>query len=109
MKVLAFVLGAALCAGLAVLWGQPGVTGPPRIPGQNPNGMHVYLWGGLKTHGLGQHDYPQFVADWSKILTEHGAVADGALHGPRAADLAKADVVVMYKGDIGFMDDEQKA
>ena len=50
--------------------------------GQNRNGMHVYIWSGLKSHGEGQHDYPQFVADWSKILTAHGAVVDGALHCP---------------------------
>jgi hypothetical protein len=23
----------------------------PRVPGQNVNGMRVYLWGGLKSHG----------------------------------------------------------
>jgi len=50
--------------------------------GQNPKGMHVYIWAGLKSHGEGQHDYPQFLADWSKVLTAHGAVVDGALHGP---------------------------
>src|SRR5580704_12946268 len=70
-------------------WAQPeaGRGGVPAIPGQNINGMHIYLWGGLKSHGEGQHDYPQFFADWSKILTEHGAVVDGALHAPSAADL----------------------
>jgi len=59
----------------------------PRVPGQNPNGMHIYIWAGLKSHLPGQHDYPQFLADWSKILTEHGAVVDGALHPPGSADL----------------------
>lgn len=54
--------------------------GAPRIPGQNPNGLRVFLWTGLKTHGPGQHDYPQFLADWSKLLTERGAVVSGALH-----------------------------
>jgi len=74
----------------------------PRIPGQNPNGMHIYLWAGLKSHFPGQHDYPQLLADWSKILTEHGAVVDGALHEPSSADLRHADVVVIYKGDAGY-------
>jgi type 1 glutamine amidotransferase len=77
-------------------------VGPPRIPGQNPAGMHVFLWAGLKTHKPGQHDYPQFLADWSKLLTEHGAVVDGALHPPSAADLEHTDVVVIYKGDAGY-------
>ena len=58
-------------------------TGAPLPPGQNPNGMHVYIWAGLKSHLLGQHDYPQFLADWSKVLTEHGAVVDGALACPQ--------------------------
>ena len=76
--------------------------------GQNRNGMHVYLWAGLKSHGEGQHDYPQFLADWSKVLTEHGAVVDGALHSPRAADLEQADVVVIYKGDAAYLSDADK-
>src|SRR5580692_9947949 len=74
-----------------------GPGGAPTPQGQNANGMHIFLWGGLKSHGEGQHDYPQFFADWSKVLTEHGAVVDGALHPPTAADLEKTDVVVIYK------------
>jgi hypothetical protein len=49
-------------------------TAPPHIPGQNLAGMHVYLRAGLKTHGPGYHDYPQWLADFSKVLTAHGAV-----------------------------------
>jgi type 1 glutamine amidotransferase len=81
----------------------------PRVQGQNPNGMQIYIWAGLKSHGAGQHDYPQFLADWSKILTEHGAVVNGALHPPSTADLEKSDVVVIYKGDAGFLTDSEKA
>jgi len=62
----------------------------------------------LKSHFAGQHDYPQFLADWSKILTEHGAVVDGALHPPRTADLEHTDVVIIYKGDAGYLTDEEK-
>src|SRR3954468_22781323 len=83
----------------AVCWAQQaGRGGPPQIPGQNRNGMHIYIWGGLKTHNEGQHDYPQFLADWSKLLTTRGAVVDGSLHAPTAAELANTDVVVIYKG-----------
>jgi type 1 glutamine amidotransferase len=71
--------------------------------------MHVFLWAGLKSHMQGQHDYPQFLADWSKILTEHGAVVDGALHPPSSADLEHADVVVIYKGDAAYLSDAEKA
>jgi type 1 glutamine amidotransferase len=76
---------------------------------QNPNGMRIYIWAGLKSHFAGQHDYPQFLADWSKLLTEHGSVVDGALHAPTAADLAHTDVVVIYKGDAGYLTDDEKA
>lgn len=71
--------------------------------------MHIYIWAGLKSHGEGQHDYPQFLADWSKILTLHGAVVDGALHPPSSADLEKTDVVVIYKGDAAYLSDATKS
>jgi type 1 glutamine amidotransferase len=76
---------------------------------QNAKGMHIYIWAGLKSHFAGQHDYPQFLADWSKILTEHGAIVDGALHGPSASDLEHTDVVILYKGDAAYLSDEEKA
>lgn len=94
-------------------WAQAGSTavpqGAPRPQGQNPNGLRVFIWAGLKSHNVGQHDYPQFLADWSKLLTERGAVVSGALHAPSSADLERADVVVIYKGDAGFMSDSDKA
>src|ERR1700723_2170415 len=99
------VLGALCCLPLSAQ--QP--ASAPRPANQNPNGMRVYLQAGLKTHQLGQHDYPQFLADWSKILTEHGAVVDGALHAPRVADLEHADVVIVYKGDAGYLSEDEKA
>jgi type 1 glutamine amidotransferase len=86
-----------------------GPQGAPLPPGQNRNGMRVYIWSGLKSHGEGLHDYPQFLADWSKILTEHGAVVDGALHSPGSVDLERTDVVVIYKGDAGYLSDGEKA
>ena len=75
---------------------------------QNPQGMHIYIWAGLKSHFPGQHDYPQFLADWSKLLTEHGAVVDGALHAPTTADLEHTDVVVIYKGDAAYLSEAEK-
>src|SRR5271157_5862018 len=107
-------LGALLLLLLgAYAWAQPGraggAQGAPLPQGQNPNGMHIFIWGGLKSHGAGQHDYPQFLADWSKVLTEHGAVVDGALHTPSSADLEHTDVVVVYKGDAGYVSDGEKA
>src|SRR5215212_2138790 len=83
--------------------------GIPRAPGQNPNGMRIYLWAGLKSHAPGLHDYPQFLADWSKLLTERGAVVDGGLHPPAPADLENTDVVVVYKGDAAYLPGIDKA
>jgi type 1 glutamine amidotransferase len=71
------------------------------VPEGRPN--KVYIRAGLKTHGPGQHDYPQFLADFSKILTERGAIVDGSLHFPTEQELADVDVIVMYKGDAGYM------
>src|SRR3954466_14331031 len=84
---------------------------PADAPRAAPEGrpIKVYLRAGLKTHAAGQHDYPQFLADWSKLLTERGAVVNGALRPPTREDLDKADVVVIYKGDVGYLTDADKA
>jgi type 1 glutamine amidotransferase len=90
--------------------GQRDPNAAPGIQGQNINGMHIYIRAGLKTHGEGQHDYPQFLADWSKLLTvKYGAVVDGSFHAPTAQELAKTDVIIFYKGDAGYMTDVEKA
>jgi type 1 glutamine amidotransferase len=115
-RVLHFVLAAAFLAGTmqGSAWAQAAgrgaaPQGAPGAQGQNRTGMHIYIWGGLKSHGEGQHDYPQFLADWSKVLTQHGAVVDGALHAPTSADLEHTDVVVIYKGDAAYLSDTEKA
>ena len=114
-KVGHLVLGVLFVLFLAGTWRpyacaqSASAPGAPAPQGQNPNGMHVYIWAGLKSHLPGQHDYPQFLADWSKILTEHGAVVDGALHPPGAASLEHTDVVVIYKGDAAYLSDREKA
>ena len=71
--------------------------------------LHVYIRAGLKTHGPGAHDYPQFLADWSKLLTERGAIVDGSFHFPSAEELSGVNVIVMYKGDAGYMSADEKA
>lgn len=101
--------GLVLAALLPCAWAQaPNPAQAPRPRGQRADGMRIYLWAGLKSHGPGQHDYPQFLADWSKLLTEHGAVVDGALHPPSAADLEHTDVVIIYKGDAAYLSDGTK-
>ena len=86
----------------------PAQTAEQALAQAAPRGLEgrpikVYLRGGLKTHAAGQHDYPQFMADWSKLLTERGAIVDGSFHFPTAEELADVDVIVMYKGDAGYM------
>jgi len=96
--------------GISCAQAPPGTPpGAPHIPGQNPNGIQVYLRAGLKTHGPGQHDYPQFLADWSKLLTEHGAVVTGSLHAPLAQELEGVAVLMIYKGDAGFLNDADRS
>ena len=80
--IFALVLLAAVARLGPLAQGQSANSQAPKPWGQNPNGMHIYIWAGLKSHFPGQHDYPQFLADWSKLLTEHGAVVDGACTRP---------------------------
>jgi type 1 glutamine amidotransferase len=83
---------------------------PPQLERQaEPAPLRIFIHAGLKSHGPGQHDYPQFLADWSKILTERGAIVDGALHFPSARELANADVMIIYKGDAGYLSIEDRA
>jgi type 1 glutamine amidotransferase len=70
--------------------------------------LRVYIHAGLKTHAEGQHDYPQFLADWSKLLVNRGAIVDGGLHFPSARELAGVDVMVIYKGDAGYLSEEDR-
>jgi type 1 glutamine amidotransferase len=104
-----------LCSAIAaamlvpVVAQQRGTPSTAPAQGTDVAPLRVYLRGGLKTHGAGQHDYPQFVADWSNILTERGAIVDGGLHFPTAPELEGVDVIVMYKGDSGFMTLAEKA
>jgi type 1 glutamine amidotransferase len=85
------------------------IPGPAQTAAMPWPPMHVYLRGGLKSHGPGQHDYPQFMADWSNILTERGAIVDGGFHFPTVAELSGVNVIVMYKGDAGYMSTDERA
>ena len=65
--------------------------------------VRVYIYAGLKTHGEGQHDYPQFLADWSKLLMNAARSWTARLHFPTADGARQTDVIVIYKGDAGYM------
>lgn len=119
MKTRGLLLAIAAAAlGSSVMAQQPPAPVPapaqaaaPAPAAQPPAGppLRVFIYAGLKTHAEGQHDYPQFLADWSKILTERGAVVGGALQFPSARELANTDVLVIYKGDAGYLGIEDRA
>ena len=131
MKIrISLAVAATILAGTALIAQQPATpTAAPAAGAQQPAGrggqgrgqggiqqspfstppVHIYIYAGLKTHAEGQHDYPQFLADWSKLLMNRNAIVDGALHFPSAKDLASADVVIIYKGDAGYMSLEDRA
>ena len=103
------MLAAVVGAGAVTGQQQPAVpSAAPTVQAGDTRPIHVYIRGGLKSHGEGAHDYPQFSADWSKLLTDKGALVDGSFHFPTAQELANTDVMVMYKGDAGYMTASEK-
>src|SRR5215211_1768288 len=110
MRSRGWCLAIAVAAlGVSATAQQPPAAAATATTTQAAAPLRVYIRGGLKTHGPGQHDYPQYLADWSKVLTERGAIVDGSLHFPTAAEIANTDVIVMYKGDAGAMTPEEKS
>lgn len=111
LRVVLFgLMGAALATPLVAQQPAPApVPSAAAAPAQAIAPLQVYLRGGLKTHGEGQHDYPQFVADFSKMLQDRGVIVDGGLHFPTAEELDGVDVIVSYKGDSGYMTALEKA
>lgn len=65
--------------------------------------LNVFIRAGQKTHGPGEHDYPQFLADWTRLLHQRGAVAEGSLKFPRPEQLERADVMIIFAPDGGTM------
>ncbi len=66
--------------------------------------LRVFIRAGEKTHGPagnGEHDYPTFLKEWTTLLTEGGAVVQGALRFPTVEELAKTDVLIIHSGDGG--------
>jgi hypothetical protein len=56
--------------------------GAPRMPGRNGDGIQVRPARRPEYSPLSLRDDPQFVADCSKFLTEHGGVVIGSIHAP---------------------------
>ncbi|MBK8180959.1 MAG: ThuA domain-containing protein, partial [Planctomycetes bacterium] len=71
--------------------------------------LRVFLRGGPKTHGPGEHDHPAFVADWQPLLAARGAVVEGALRFPTREELEHTDVLVLYAAEAGSIHGEERA
>jgi hypothetical protein len=80
-----------LAAVVGVRCGAAAAGVPPRC---GPGTRVPFICPGGPSHGKG-HDYPQFLADWSK-LTDKGALVDGSFHFP-AQELATTDVMVICR------------
>jgi putative membrane-bound dehydrogenase-like protein len=70
--------------------------------------LRVFIRGGVKTHGPGQHDHPRFLQEWKVLLNERGAKADGGMDFPAAEQLEKTDVMVMYAAEGGTIKPDQR-
>ena len=115
-RSLVVITGAALLAPAIALAGSllpaPGQAARPTPPPRETEPLRVFIRAGEKTHNPvdnGMHDYPAFLADWSKILLERAARVDGALHFPTAEELSRTDVLVIYKGDGGTCSPAERA
>src|SRR5262245_54881342 len=71
--------------------------------------LRVFIRASEKTHGPGEHDYPRFLTEWTKLLRERGAKAEGALRFPTQAELARTDVLIVYAADGNNMTAQERA
>ena len=71
--------------------------------------LRVFLRAGPKTHGPGEHDGPAFLTNWTRLLTDRGAVVDGTIGFPTAAQLEATDVLAMYSAEGGAIHGEDRS
>src|ERR1700719_1419635 len=92
-----FFLACSLLFLSLAAWGQ---ANPP---------LRVFIRAGVKTHGPDQHDHPRFLREWTELLKQRGARAEGAMTFPTAEQLEATDVLVMYAQDAGNISPEERA
>src|SRR6266498_3045088 len=78
------------------------------IPARAAQPLRVFIRGGVKTHGPGQHDHPRFLSEWKDLLNQRGAQADGAMEFPTAAQLEQTDVLLMFAAEAGTISPAQR-
>src|SRR5262245_20516812 len=85
------------------------VSAAPERQDANAAPLRIFIRAGVKTHGPGEHDHPAFLKEWSELLRSRGALVDGALEFPTAAQLDKTDVLVMFAAEAGTIAPEDRA
>jgi putative membrane-bound dehydrogenase-like protein len=63
--------------------------------------LRVFIRGGQKSHGPGQHEHERFLGEWTQLLTQRGARVDGAMEFPTAEQLARVDVLILHAQEGG--------
>src|SRR5436190_5658993 len=74
--------------------------------------LRIFIRAGKKTHGPagnGLHDHPTFLKDWTQLLKERGAVANGKIGFPTAEELENTDVLVFFSEEGGAIKAEDRA
>jgi type 1 glutamine amidotransferase len=82
------------------------------VAAQAPAPLRIFLRAGPKTHGPadnGLHDGPTWLREWRPLLASRGAVVNGALRFPTAAELEATDVLVMFAADAGTILGDDRA
>ncbi len=94
-----------LLAGLAAL-----AALPPSVAGaQGDAPLRVCIRAGPKTHGVGQHDHPLFLEEWSRLLRGRGCEVVGSLEFPSEEELDSSDVLVLYAAEGASIHDQERA
>lgn len=76
--------------------------------GQDAKPLRVFIRAGVKTHGPNQHDHPRFLKEWTELLNQRGAKAEGAMDFPTAEQLDRTDVLILFAQDGASIKPEQK-
>jgi len=63
--------------------------------------LRIFIRSGPKSHGPGQHDYPQFLKEWTALLSERGASVKGKEGFPTAQELDNTDVLILHAQEAG--------
>ncbi len=104
-----FLLLAAATSLLAADAPLPATGGPDPIPAHLQGPIRIFIRSGPKSHGPGCHDHPAFLRDWTKLLTERGALVTGGDVFPTAEQLKDIHVMIIHRQVGGNFKPEEQA